>query len=216
MYVPKLYQATSQEWLRMIVCDYPLAILMTNGGDVPYATHLPVICPSCDIGSLIGSTLLGHLNKANPHWRSLASGTRGVLIFTGPNGYVTPELYQTVPAAPTWNYVSVHLTGRIYTFADRENTLDVVKRTVREYEERFGTRWNMDASLGYFRQLSPGVGAFRFEVESADGMFKLSQEKEAPVRQRVVDGFLNSKSGIARDLGKIMDRLGTQEEQHAD
>jgi hypothetical protein len=46
-------------------------------------------------------------------------------------------------------------------------------------------------------------------------MFKLSQEKEPPVLQRIVDSFLNSESGIARDLGKIMDRLVTLEGQNA-
>ncbi|HXL88086.1 MAG TPA: FMN-binding negative transcriptional regulator [Streptosporangiaceae bacterium] len=215
MYVPQLYEAGSPEWLRMIVSDYPLAILTTNGETVPYATHLPIICPSADTGTLVGSTLLGHLNKANPHWRSLVLGTRGVLIFTGPNGYVSPEIYQSTPAAPTWDYVSVHLTGRIHALTGREDALEVVKRTVRDYEPRFGTGWDMDGSLGYFQQLSPAVGAFRFEVESAEGMFKLSQEKESPVRQRIVDSFLNSESGIARDLGKIMDRLVILEEQNA-
>jgi transcriptional regulator len=215
MYVPRLYEAAREEWLHMVVRDYPLAILVTNDSDVPAATHLPIVFPDGDIADLAQSTLLGHLNKANPQWDALVRGTRGVLIFTGPGSYITPKLYRTEPAAPTWDYVSVHLTGRIHAISDREETLDVVKRTAREYEKRFGEGWDAEGSLEYFREIGPGVGAFRFEVESVQAMFKLSQEKSTPVRQRVINSLRVSESGAARDLAKVMDRIGIQEEYDA-
>ncbi|WP_438296459.1 FMN-binding negative transcriptional regulator [Streptomyces sp. HUAS TT7] len=207
MYVPSIYQAEDRAWLRRIVEQYPLATLVTNGPQVPYATHLPMILSpdaSSTDGGREGVTLLGHMNRANAHWDSLADGADAQLIFTGPHGYVTPAVYGTTPAAPTWNFVSVHLQGKLWPIVGFEETLEVVQLTVQAYEKDFGDGWEMESSLEYFRRIGPAVGAFRFEVESADGMFKLSQEKSPEIRQRVMDRFGADDTGRGRELATLM------------
>ncbi|MEU5897014.1 MULTISPECIES: FMN-binding negative transcriptional regulator [Streptomyces] len=207
MYVPTIYQAEDRAWLRRIVEQYPLATLVSNGPRVPYATHLPMIfnpdTPAGDAGPE-GVTLLGHLNRANAHWDSLTDGGDAQLIFTGPHGYVTPAVYESTPAAPTWNFVSVHLQGKVRPITDFEETLRVVQLTVQAYEKDFGDGWEMDTSLDYFRAIGPAVGAFRFEVESADGMFKLSQEQSPEIRKRVTDRFGTDGTWRGRELAALM------------
>ncbi|MFC7830960.1 FMN-binding negative transcriptional regulator [Streptomyces sp. NPDC057375] len=205
MYVPAAYRA-DDSWLRRIVEGYPLATLVTNGQRTPYATHLPIIFdPRSDDpdSPLEGSFLLGHLNRANPHWVALTDSIEAKLVFTGPHSYVTPTLYNTSPAAPTWNFVSVHLEGRLHPITEPDETLTVVQETVTKFEERFGDGWKMDESLDYFRHIGVAVGAFRFEVLTADGMFKLSQEKDAEVRRQVADRF-SSESGTRHELSVLM------------
>jgi len=205
MYTPDAYRA-DDSWLRRIVEGYPLATLVTNGQRAPFATHLPVIFDpgSNDADSpLKGSFLLGHLNRANPHWSALDESVEAKLIFTGPHGYVTPTLYSASPAAPTWNFISVHLEGRLRLITELDETLTVVQKTVAKFEEIFGAGWKMDESLDYFRHIGEAVGAFRFEVLTADGMFKLSQEKDSEIRCRVADWF-SSKSGTRHELGTLM------------
>ncbi|MET8683182.1 FMN-binding negative transcriptional regulator [Streptomyces sp. NPDC004732] len=215
MYVPSIYQAEDRAWLRRIVEQYPLATLVTNGPRVPYATHLPMIfspdSPSGDAGPE-GVTLLGHMNRANAHWDSLTDGADAQLIFTGPHGYVTPAVYETTPAAPTWNFVSVHLQGTLRPITGFEETLEVVQRTVKAYEKDFGDGWEMDGSLEYFRGIGPAVGAFRFEVESADGMFKLSQEQGPDIRKRVTDRFASDGTWRGRELAALMREFDTTRE----
>ncbi|MFD4633068.1 FMN-binding negative transcriptional regulator [Streptomyces sp. NPDC058284] len=207
MYVPPIYRAEDRVWLRRVVEQYPLATLVTNGPRVPYATHLPVIFSpdaSPGDGGPEGVTLLGHMNRANSHWDSLTDGADAQLIFTGPHGYVTPAVYGTTPAAPTWNFVSVHLQGKLRPIPGFEETLEVVQRTVLAYEKDFGVGWEMDSSLEYFRGIGPAVGAFRFEVESADGMFKLSQEQEPEIRKRVADHFGADVTGRGGELAAFI------------
>ncbi|GGS27116.1 hypothetical protein GCM10010252_77530 [Streptomyces aureoverticillatus] len=226
MYVPPMYKSVGRGWIRQVMRRYPLATLVTNGPSVPYATHLPVIFApggeadpegekaldgekgldsekAPDADDLAGTTLLGHMNRANPHWGSLSDAMDAKLIFTGPHSYVTPTIYEQIPAAPTWNFVAAHVEGTLRLLPDFEDTLRVVRATVTQYERDFGDGWQMDESLDYFRMIGPAVGAFRFEVRSAHAMFKLSQEKDTEIQRRVADRFA-TESGSAHELALLM------------
>ncbi|MCQ4208850.1 FMN-binding negative transcriptional regulator [Streptomyces longispororuber] len=191
----------------------PLALAVTNGSPEtgPYATHLPVIfdpeTSGDPTGELPGTTLLGHLNRANPHWAALETGSVLLLTFTGPHSYVSPTVYEKSPAAPTWNFTAVHVRGVVEKIDSTEETLGVVQSTVRAFEGAFGNGWDMTESLGYFRKIVPAVGAFRFRVTGAEGMFKLSQEQPCEVRERVRDSFGQSACTYRRETAGLMSRL---------
>ncbi len=211
MFVPSVYRPPDSSWLTEIIKDNPLGLLTSNGppGGVPFATHLPAIPESFATGSadLSGSILLCHLNRHNPHWSALNNGDAVLLTFTGPHGYVTPTVYAYTPAAPTWNFTSVHVRGTVEKLDSAEETLDVVMATVRTFEGRFGSDWDMTGSIGYFRKILPAVGAFRVAVTGADGMFKLSQEQCGEVRDRVRRSFDGHAGPHCRAVAGLMDRL---------
>lgn len=196
-----------------IMKNNPLALMASNGsaGDAPHATHLPIIQDPEITGEwspdLTGGILLGHMNRENPHWLALTSGTTVLLSFTGPHGYVSPTVYGVTPAAPTWNFTSVHVRGVLDKIDGMEETLEVVKSTVRAFESRFGADWDMTESLDYFRKIVPGVGAFRIRITAADGMFKLSQEQSPEVRDRVRESFGQRECGRHRETAGLMSRL---------
>ena len=215
MYVPPIYRMPEQDHARVIVERYPLATLLSNGDPAPLATHLPVIrdpaAPGGPDGPLApGSILLGHMNRANPHWAALADGTAATLIFAGPHSYITPTLYQTHPAAPTWDFVSVHVHGRITLLGSGEETLRVVRATVDAFEPHFGEGWDRESSAGYFAALEAAVGAWRFEITRLDSMFKLSQEKDVEIRRRIITHLRGGDSGVGRDLASLMSELGLE------
>lgn len=211
MFVPSFYRPPDNTWMIEIIKNNPLALLTSNGPpeDVPFATHLPSIPESFDTepADLSGSVLLCHLNRQNPHWSALEDGDAALLTFTGPHGYVTPTIYEFTPASPTWNFTSIHVRGTVQKIDSIEETLDVVMATVRAYEGRFGSDWDMTESIGYFREIVPGVGAFRVQVTGAEGMFKLSQDQSSEVRDRVQRSFGSHPSTHYRALAGLMDRL---------
>ncbi|WP_262062059.1 FMN-binding negative transcriptional regulator [Streptomyces sp. STR69] len=216
MFVPGFYREPNNSWMAELIRDNPLALAVTNGSceNGPFATHLPVILDpdaSGDAGSagneLTGATLLGHMNRANPHWAALESGSVLLLTFTGPHSYVSPTVYGTTPAAPTWNFTAVHVRGVVEKIDSAEETLGVVQSTVRAFEKTFGDGWDMTESLGYFRRILPAVGAFRFTVTGAEGMFKLSQEQPGEVRERVQASFGQSGCTYRREVAGLMNRL---------
>ncbi|MEU2734426.1 FMN-binding negative transcriptional regulator [Streptomyces sp. NPDC007095] len=213
MFVPDPYREPNTTWMVDLIRRNPLALLTTNGPAEcgPFATHLPVIQdPGMTAewsADLSGSLLLGHMNAQNPHWSALRDGDSVLLAFTGPHAYVSPTVYQKIPAAPTWNFTSVHVHGVIEKIESEEETLTVVRSTVRAFEEEFGTDWNMEGSVDYFRKILPGVGAFRITVSRADGMFKLSQEQEPQIRDRVRQSFAQRKCSLHRETADLMGRL---------
>lgn len=210
MFVPGHYRAPDASWSWQVVLANPLALLITSGGEreAPGATHLPVIpavATAAEDGvDLAGSTLLGHMNRTNPHWAALGTETPATIVFSGPHGYVSPAVYGTTPAAPTWNFTAVHVHGTLSRITGEEETLEVVKSTVRVFEERFGDRWDMTDSLDHFRRILPGVGAFRLEVHRADGMFKLGQDLRPELRNRVRDAFAKRTDGSYSGVACLM------------
>ncbi|MEU4951955.1 FMN-binding negative transcriptional regulator [Streptomyces lavendulae] len=213
MFVPRQYREPDGSWMVDVITQYPLALLTTNGkdGHSPLATHLPVIRDPNRTDEwaegFSGVRLLGHMNAQNPHWSALRNGDPALLVFTGPHGYISPTVYEKTPAAPTWDFTSVHVHGIIEKIDSSEQTLEVVRHTVRAFEGAFGTDWDMSDSVDYFREILPGVGAFRFTVSRAEGMFKLSQEQTPEIRDRVHDSFAGSRCSLHRETARLMKRL---------
>jgi transcriptional regulator len=213
MFVPSHYREPDVSWMLDLIRDNPLALMASNGApaDGPFATHLPVITdPEWDgrpAPDLAGLPLLGHMNRANPHWAALDTGTAILLTFTGPHAYVSPTVYDVTPAAPTWNFTSVHVHGVVERVESTEETLGVVQATVQAFEKEFGDSWDMTGSVDYFRRIVPGVGAFRVRVTKAEGMFKLSQEQRPEVRERVVRSFAGRGCTRHAQTADFMTRL---------
>ncbi|GGX52598.1 FMN-binding negative transcriptional regulator [Streptomyces noursei] len=213
MFVPNQYREPDGMWMVDLIRRNPLAQLVTNGSaaDGPWATHLPIIqdpgmTEAWDAG-LSGGLLLGHMNRRNPHWSALRTDDVVLLTFTGPHAYVSPTVYQKVPAAPTWNFTAVHVHGVVEKIDSLEETLGVVQATVSALEGEMGTGWDMHDSVNYFRSIVSGVGAFRVRVTAAEGMFKLSQEQEPLVRDRVQESFAERGCSRHRETAELMNRL---------
>jgi len=201
MYTPEQYRGTQSDAYELMK-RHPLGLLVCNReGQAPWATHLPTVIPPetrralQDGRSLQGLTICGHMNRANPHWNAFRDGDPALLIFSGPNSYISPAIYGTTPAAPTWNFASTHLHGRLRSVQSREETLQIIHWTVLDLEGSFGQGWDMTDSLSYFDQIVCGVGAFAFEVDNFDCMVKMSQDKEPAVRRRVIDSLSAGTNG---------------------
>lgn len=210
MLVPQLYSPPTASHVIDIIRMFPMAVFLTNGRRVPHATNLPAILVDDDIEEIReGTALFGHMNKRNPHWATLSDGDHARLIFNGPGTYISPLHYRTDTAAPTWNFVTVHLTGEIRRMATTEETLHVARATSARLESIFGGGWDQADSLEYHRSIVGGVGAFKFIVDTTEAMFKLSQEKTPEVQQWIIDSFLTEPAGSSRDqIAQAMLRSG--------
>ncbi|GAB3276601.1 FMN-binding negative transcriptional regulator [Kineosporia babensis] len=188
MHVFTEYGEQELAWTWRLVNENPFALLITTSGGQPRATHVPVLWAAGATergGPLEGQVLLGHLAAANAQNHDLARADASALVaVTGPNSYVSPALYQVTPAAPTWNYAAVHLTGTV-RLLDPDETFEVLSRTVDHLESTRLKPWDPSGSLTYWRRILPGVRGFALTVTSVAAQFKLSQDKPAAIRQRV-------------------------------
>ncbi|SEF81633.1 transcriptional regulator [Nonomuraea solani] len=194
------YAAASPRQVADLVRENPFALVVTAADGVPVATHVPVIVEERPGDGFEGATLLGHMARVNPHWRTWEQGAQVLVIFSGPHGYVSPTVYRTDPAVPTWDYAAVHLTGRVELIDD---ALDVVERTVHAAESLREPAWEpTPASREKFAELLPGVVAFRVRVHAEQSMFKLSQDIDAERYARVRDDFAADNPRLADLMGR--------------
>jgi predicted FMN-binding regulatory protein PaiB len=192
------YAAEDPAQVTALVRENPFALVVTAPDGVPVATHVPVVLEGESVEE--GGTLIGHMARANPHWRSFESSPEVLVIFSGPHGYVSPTVYATDPAVPTWDYATVHVNGRVELLDD---ALDVLERTVTALESLRKPAWEpTPASRERFRALLPGVVAFRVHIRTEQSMFKLSQDIDAERYARVHADFA---AGNPR-LADLMDR----------
>jgi transcriptional regulator len=170
-----------------LVRRHPFALVVSSVSGKPTATHTPVLVENPVEESFVGRTLLGHIARVNPQWWDWSDSPEVLVVFSGPDGYVSPTVYRTDPAVPTWDYAAVHLTGTIELITDRDATLDVIERTVSTMESTREPRWTpTPASRARFDELIGGVVAFRVHVTGEQSLFKLSQDIPDDRRARVV------------------------------
>ncbi|WP_371476522.1 FMN-binding negative transcriptional regulator [Kitasatospora sp. NBC_00315] len=215
MLVPPIYAPQRTGDVLETVRCHPLALVCSNGAATPFATHAPVIIErlgestegSDEAGpTLAGGSLLGHINRFNDHWEAIEANPDGevLVVFQGPQAYISPTAYEKRPAAPTWNFITVHVRGRIEALPEGQPVLDVVTATVSELEKVAGTGWDMTDSLDYFRKIQPGVRAFRVHVTSVEAMFKLSQEHAEHTRREIREHLAADGAGYAREVAEAM------------
>jgi transcriptional regulator len=92
MYLPKHFEETRVHILHGLIRTYPLGALVMRGPDGLDANHIPF-----EIDPEPGpfGTLRGHIARANPLWREQPPDATALVIFQGPDTYVSPSWYAT-------------------------------------------------------------------------------------------------------------------------
>jgi len=168
----------------------PLATLVSAGRSGLVATHLPTVLKTGGPYGLIEC----HLARANPHWKDLAEGGEALMIFQGPEGYITPSWYPSKAlhgkVVPTWNYAVVHAYGRPEVRQDRDWLRTHVAALVDQQERGTPTPWAVsDAPDSYVEAMLRGIVGFHFEITRLQGKWKMSQNREDRDRAGVAQGL---------------------------
>jgi transcriptional regulator len=186
LYVPR-FNAMDPDDIRPFVHAVGTAQLVTVGEDgTPDATFLPVLWE--------GDRLVGHLARANAHWRRIVDGSPGLAIVTGPDAYVSPSWYATKAehgkVVPTWNYSVVHLRGAVTVHDDPAWVRGLVTRLTDRHEQPRAEPWAVtDAPADYVdKNLRPIVGV-ELVVASVEAKAKLSQNRSDADRAGVAAGL---------------------------
>ena len=89
MYLPKHFEETRVEVMHALMAAHPLGLLVSNGADGLQANSIPFMV---DPNPAPNGTLIAHVARANPLWRE-AAGTPVLVVFQGPQAYVSPSGY---------------------------------------------------------------------------------------------------------------------------
>lgn len=192
MYTPPAFAEDDPELLAAIMREARLSLLVSNGPDgVPLITHLPL--------QFRDGVVIGHMARANPHWRGLE---RGVAVFQGVEAYVSPSAYPSKAehhrVVPTWNYEAVHAHGPIEVVQDAARLHAIVSGLTDAHESKRATPWAVaDAPAEFVAGQLKGIVGVVLRVERLIGKRKLSQNRPVADAEGVATDL--AASGDARD-----------------
>ena len=209
MYLPSSFAEKDLPTLHAFIEAHPLAALVTavGGAEGLFATHLPLLL---DHESRSLGTLFGHIARANPHARQLATGANEVLvIFSGPDAYITPNWYPTKAehgrVVPTWNYVAVHAYGTVTVHDDPEFLRPHLEKLTRRHEASRDRSWEVsDAPDAYVAQQLRAIVGIEVTIERLEGKWKMSQNRSSADIDGVVDGLAASSAPDDRVVSELV------------
>lgn len=190
MYIPAHFAEQDLPTLHGFIERHSFGLLVSQVEAAPFATHLPFLL---DRAAGPNGTLLGHVAKANPHWRTLA-GQKALAIFSGPHAYISPTWYESENVVPTWNYAAVHATGPVELVEDRDALFAIVERLTAVYESSMPRQWMITGAATFIDRMLEQIVGFRLAIESLEGKWKLNQNQ--PLERRVkVERALREQGG---------------------
>lgn len=172
--------AVVQEFIR----QHPFALMAgCDKGNKPVATQIPVFIEGKE-GKLF---LTGHMMRNTDHHKAFVQNPEVLCVFTGPHAYVSASWYSNPHQASTWNYMAVHVTGRM-SFLAEEALIDVLQKTSLYFENNDSSSSTVYNNLSpdYTDRLLKAIVAFEVEVTAIDHVFKLSQNKDRESYRNII------------------------------
>jgi transcriptional regulator len=205
MYIPTQFKTDDLENAVKLMREHSFAALICNDdAGQPFVTYLPL---HVDMGERDGKpwpVLLGHVARANPHWKYLRDRGTAVVSYLGPHAYMSPSVYPDTMRVPTWNYLAVQCNVRVRLLTERGELEQMLDKLIADNEPGYLAQWH---SLGedYRSKMVAMIVGFELEITELECKLKLNQhrpESHAALRRSLAAG-----SADERELLSWMDRL---------
>lgn len=201
MYVPTQFAMRELPHLLELIRSAPLGTLIVDAGHGFEANHLPFLHRAAD--SEYG-VLCAHLPRANPVTGILAAGVRCLVIFGGPNGYISPSWYATKyehgRVVPTWNYAVVHAHGRARLIDDEAWILGQLQDLTDANEANRSEPWSVsDAPEEFIAQQLRQLLGLEVTIDRLEGKLKASQNQPQRNQTSVLQALAEEQPGSGLD-----------------
>lgn len=204
MYLPAHFEESRPEVLHALMRRHPLGLLITQSatptGGEPPAVEANALPFHVEPARGPHGTLVAHVARANPVWREARTDADVLVVFQGPQAYVSPGWYATKAdtgkVVPTWNYVLVEARGRLVVRDDAAWVHALVSGLTDVHEASRPVPWKVaDAPADYIAATQRAIVGIEIELTSLRGKWKVSQNRSAADRAGVAQGL----AAIGRD-----------------
>jgi transcriptional regulator len=168
-------------------------------------SHLPVLV---DVEGENIVRLRGHFARSNPHWQALQQDPRATMVFNGPNAYMSAQWYSPqCQAAPSWNFVTVHVNGIVRLLDTPEETTEIVNELIAVNEAELPTQWDINGYSPERRaRLTPHILGFALDVTQVEPKFKLNQHYPDEDKIGAIAGLRARGTDATRQIADLMER----------
>ncbi len=198
MYVPAAFRFEDVTNMISFMKQYSFATIITVKEGLPIATHLPF-----QVREKEGGLVLRSHFAANNEQAGIIESTNSLVIFTEPHAYISPAQYDKLESVPTWNYLAVHAYGKANIVQDEKLVQSMLEEMIQEFEPAYLEQWN--GLTDKFRKgMMKGLVAFEIPVTDLQGKKKLSQNKTAAERDRIISRLESEGDAAAKQLAQHM------------
>ena len=195
-YPPPYHQTQDQQKMIAVMKAYPFATLVSAKEGTPFVTHIPIIYND-ETGKLVA-----HIDKYNPQVETLIDGSEVMVVFKGPDTYISPSVY-TTKQLPTWNYIIVHITGTLTLINDPEAAKDTMV-AMTKYLEGPAQKFILEKDNTRMKRAVNYIQAFDITITHWDGKLKLSQDKieqdQENAKQELIKKSNNDAAGFIEEM----------------
>jgi len=192
MYLPQHFEESRPDVLHELIRAQPLGLLMTMNDSGLQANPVPFILDPDPAGG--PGILRAHVARANPLWRKTRGDVDALVVFQGPQAYVSPNWYPSKAehgkAVPTWNYVMVQARGPLRAIDDAAWVRAFVTRLTTRHEAVQARPWAVtDAPPEYIDTMTRAIVGIEITLTALTGKWKVSQNRSAADRAGVANGL---------------------------
>jgi transcriptional regulator len=201
MYTPDLYKNENPEEIRAFLKENSFGILINQTNGKLCATHIPIELERNTDGKEI---LQGHISKLNPQAEGFAENDQVLAVFTGPHSYISSSWYDH-ENVPTWNYIAVHVYGRI-KIVDEAATIEQLKKLVDKYEANSENPVRVENLSTKTMREAKGIFGFEIEIDEIQATKKLSQNRDDHNYKNIISELEKTENpqsiAVAKEMSK--------------
>lgn len=200
MYTPAHFKNTNADEVKDFIRANSFAALTSFTGTKLVATHIPLELTAD------AQCLQGHLSKANPQWKYFTDQSEVMAIFTGPHTYISSSWYDH-ENVPTWNYIAVHVYGKVRTI-EGDELYQALKKLVDHYEASSANPVSMEKmSPEYVRKSMNGLVGFEIRITNIEAAYKLSQNRDDKNYKNITTELRKRTDVDSHHIAEAMDKI---------
>lgn len=206
MVVNPQHRVTDHQVLFALMASHPLGAWVCHGRTGLVANHVTFLL---DRSRGPYGTLIGHVSRANTVWRELGSAVSSVVMFQGPQAYITPGWYpgkaEHGEVVPTWNYVVAHAHGVARAVEDRDWVFHMLERLTQVHEAPRPRPWSVsEAPSPFMDRMMRAIVGIEIPIDRLEGKLKASQDEAMPDRLGTVRGLREQACDTARAMAALV------------
>jgi len=182
VYIPKPQLVEDRKLIHDFMDEFSFVDLVTSEPTLRI-THIPVVL---DRTAGKNGLIYGHISRQNAQTSAILEGRRAVLVFHGPHSYISPTWYSKPEVVPTWNFATVHASGKLKAVTGEDAMRDLLTRLIRKFEAPDSPYDLAKLPRSYTSGLIGGILGFGLEIELLEGKFKLGQERSEADKEGIL------------------------------
>ena len=176
MYHFSYFKEKDKQTILNFIEENPFAFMTgsyLSGGQV--ATQIPLLLKERN-GELF---LQGHLMRNTDHHKAFIENPNALLVFTGPSCYVSASWYSNPQIGSTWNYMSVHIGGKV-NFMSNDELIEFMRKLTLKFEKGNTQSLTFYDNLPdqFLNKMIPAIVGFEIKADKIENVFKLSQNRD--------------------------------------